>query len=62
MNANADPTFRPVSASCSVDSFSANESLVAIGKTGDDGARAPLGSRRIHRLENVETHQASFST
>jgi hypothetical protein len=45
-----------------VDGFGANESLLAVGKARHDGARAPFGSRRIHRLENVETHQASFST
>jgi hypothetical protein len=42
--------------------FGRDEALLAVGKTGDDGAGAPLGSRRIHRLENVKTHQASFST
>ena len=45
-----------------VDGFGTNESLLAIGKAGHDGARAPNGSRRIHRLQNIEPHQASFST
>ena len=45
-----------------VDPLGRDEPLLAVGKTGDDRAGAPLGSRRIHRLENVKTHQASFST
>ena len=45
-----------------VDGFGANESLLAVGKTGHDGACAPFASRQVHRLENIEPHQASFST
>ena len=45
-----------------VDGFGANESLLAVGKTGDDGARAPFASGQVHRLEDIEPHQASFST
>ena len=45
-----------------VNPFGRDESLLAVGKTSDDGAGAPLGSRRIHRLEDVKAHQASFST
>ena len=42
--------------------FGPNESLLAVGKTGYDGAGAPLAARRIHGLEDIETHQVSFST
>ena len=42
--------------------FGPNESLLAVGKTGHDSAGAPLASRRIHGLEDIETHQVSFST
>ena len=42
--------------------FGPNESLFAVGKARDDGAGAPLAARRIHGLEDVETHQVSFST
>ena len=45
-----------------VDSFGANESLLPVGKTRHDGARAPFASGQVHRLKNVEPHQASFST
>ena len=45
-----------------VDDFGANESLLAVGKAGDDGAGAPFAASQVHRLEDVETHQASFST
>ena len=43
-------------------SFGANESLLAVGKTGHDGAGAPFAASQVHRLEDVEAHQASFST
>ncbi len=46
----------------SFDGFGADEALIAVGETGDDRARAPFASGCIHRLEDVETHQASFST
>ena len=42
--------------------FGCDKALLAVGETGDDRAGAPLGSRRIHRIENVKMHQASFST
>jgi hypothetical protein len=45
-----------------VDRFSGDESLIAVGKTGDDGAGPTFGSSQIHCLENIEPHQASFST
>ncbi len=45
-----------------VDAFGANEALLAVGKPGDDRARAPFASGEVHRLEDIETHQASFST
>ena len=45
-----------------VDAFGADEALLAIGKAGDDGAGAPLGASQVHRLEDIEAHQASFST
>ena len=45
-----------------VDGFGANESLLAVGQTGDDGAGAAFASSQVHRLEDVEPHQASFST
>ena len=45
-----------------LDRFDANEALLAVGKTGDDCAGAPLDPSQVHRLEDVETHQASFST
>ena len=45
-----------------VDAFGADEALLAVGKTGDDRAGAPLGASQVHRLEDVEPHQASFST
>ena len=44
------------------DDFGPNESLLAVGKTRDDSAGAPLAARRIHGLEDVEAHQVSFST
>ena len=45
-----------------VDRFGANELLLAVGQTGDDGAGAAFASSQVHRLEDVEPHQASFST
>jgi hypothetical protein len=45
-----------------VDAFGADEALLAIGKTSDDRAGSPLGASQVHRLEDIEAHQASFST
>ena len=42
--------------------FGADEALLAVGKPGDDRAGAPFGASQVHRLEDVEAHQASFST
>ena len=44
------------------DRFGGNEPLLAVGKAGDDGAGAPFGASQVQRLEDVEPHQASFST
>ena len=43
-------------------SFGANETLLTVGEAGDDGAGSPFAASQVHRFENVETHQASFST
>jgi hypothetical protein len=45
-----------------VDRFAANESLFVVGKTSDNGAGAPLAPSQVHRFEDIEPHQASFST
>ena len=39
-----------------------DEPLVPVGKTRDHDARAAFAPGRVHRPEDVEPHQFSFST
>ncbi len=60
--AHAQRRFQFRSEGIGVDRFGANESLVPVRKTRHDGAGAPFAASQVHRLENIEPHQASFST